>query len=1229
MDGARILHFPIRLRCAAVADLLDTAGLEDAVARALGRQFARARGLLGQAPEPGESIVLGEPVLAGGGVAPEQADVLLPRIRDAIGRAARAHGLPRLSDPARGSAGRPADPKLQRDVSEPYDPARFDAKTATYEVPSYRGGKQKVPAAAKSSAFDPVLKRLDGVLILLRELMTVQEALPINTTNRAKQLTRLRIARKDLEAERRATQAIAAVLDHSAQAASATGPDRDLADELVRKYHIPRRPFPAPERLGARMEQLERGALLINTVRVRADELNRNATTYAAEEVTRDAFLDVCAYYLELLTIPQAESFERLNFLDAYYTDPMIIRCFAVIRYVRATLPMLWRNLKLAPQYVLGDLADARPPRREDNWTDKAIARAIRLQKVVNDQQGASVYGDLPKQPSELRQFPSPTLAAVLSAELLQLQVEVPVLRLWWLVQQLNEAMGREIYVGVGFFSGNRDRDTWTAELQALMAAFEAECRSTKHPGFEQNIKTWEDQVHRLHDIIYKEIRNLRIREAIGQQLPFLFVGAGLATGVAAWVAEVSNGSRWLIILAEAATLTAVNTVGAYAAGTRPTVGGVAIQFGTNLVFAGLGQVFQAFGKGVTAAEGLSNARRLLLLTSLKAGAFGSTTLLQTAFQAIEAEAHNKGGESSFTEMLTINLVMNALGLLFGAAFRIERGGGTGKELALPTPRELAAEYTAKGIPIDEQAAREWLDLVNRTGEFQARYQRLARAAQRGQLGRDEFENWRKEGLELADELARKLPRLAAVLGSQQTPAQIQAFLAGLRTALANASFTAPVKLLAQYSGMTHLGEGPTWVYDPATPPQRLAALRKAYLDSGLTVREIPGGGWEAVDAQGRVAVQALPAAPATVKSLPISLEAVAAGPRAQEGLARVRAQTAAPELPAQLALAAQRDRNAVVRLLQLLARGDAGKGDAVWLGVSSWLKGGGSPRTLARVAALAGDRGGAYAASVFERMATWDSASVAGLEAVLELRPRTTGQEIGAFLGDIDPREVQAILKDIGALRPAARESGLRRLIGQLFTEFQPPQRYRPGTVHASSQMRGARGVLATAIELMQRFPGKLIDFEVPGVTPSGTLRIEDVVIVDPVTGERLLGFEVKEVTAAFFGTRGAKQLSADIGRDAALRQSFRDIGVSRRPYEGFRWRVRRFEIEAQAIKQLQARGVAKPTPGQVDLEMRAMVREGLNTAFDQPEVRALPPAIRGEYRTLFDSYLPFVEFF
>ncbi len=167
------LHFPITLHCASLDDLLEEAGLEAALARALGRAFAGARAQLPAALAVGGGVALQPPHLVQGRLSVEQTANLLARIRSAIEMAARSQSLP-LVRSAKAIDGRPEtirargsfgdllrDDGQERDLSdadrssqsggvrEPFDPARYDRASGSYAVPSYQSGGKKQPLPVK------------------------------------------------------------------------------------------------------------------------------------------------------------------------------------------------------------------------------------------------------------------------------------------------------------------------------------------------------------------------------------------------------------------------------------------------------------------------------------------------------------------------------------------------------------------------------------------------------------------------------------------------------------------------------------------------------------------------------------------------------------------------------------------------------------------------------------------------------------------------------------------------------------------------------------------------------------------------------------------------------------------------------------------------------------------------------------------------------------------------
>ncbi len=656
MGSSGGLYFPIKLRCADSSVLFGNTELAEAVSRRLKRAFATARASLPEQVASGDGIKLNRPELVTGELPENEKRALLSLIRGAVERAARDLSLTGAQTPATFVA------KIQ--PSEIFDPSRFDPRDVSYEVPSYRGGKAKVPAKTDPKAFESLLVAFTVVIHLLEELLASQRSLGASNDARAMELEITRRQTSNLDDERNATKQVAEI--YAGRLRLADVPDdnyRKRVEAVVELYRQARRatqktsghpqdppdsPDLEPRLVAFRKSQLELATTLINIVRLRLDRFDSEAAKHkaAGEDFAVDATIDVGTYYLALLNIKISESFRQLLFLDVYYSDPQVILSFAVIRYVRSQLPMLWENLQFAGGRVLGRIETA----NLDEWdkpSDMAISRAILLQNAVNDKEGNSLYGDLPRTASDLLKFPDRQFIAWLSAQILRLQVEVPLVRMLDLRQRLSEAMAREEYVGTSFFElsrhGDNDRKKWLKDLSNLRTELEKEFDAREHPDFEAKVGGWENLLNDLQQTIYKEIRNIHIRQMIGEQLLFLFVGGGITTGVGAWVFRISSGSRWLVVLAEAATLTAFNVgVRAAASHTAPTASGIAIQFGTNLALVGLGQIFRVLGAGLKTATGISSLRRVLALGGLTVGGLAATTALQTSLQYLEASAEKK-----------------------------------------------------------------------------------------------------------------------------------------------------------------------------------------------------------------------------------------------------------------------------------------------------------------------------------------------------------------------------------------------------------------------------------------------------------------------------------------------------------------------------------------------------------------------------------------------------------
>src|SRR5712692_1807364 len=178
--GGCSLYFPIRLRCATVADVLTNPELEDALARALGRAFTHARTALPTAAAIGDGVALQPPQLMKGDLTTNDATALLARISRAIETAARAQALPlhRLTPAfkkgeARVTAGLAVE---SADVSEPFNAQRFNPITYTYDVPSYKGSRHKV--SVKADHRKPLALILkDQHVALLQDILRDYQAL--------------------------------------------------------------------------------------------------------------------------------------------------------------------------------------------------------------------------------------------------------------------------------------------------------------------------------------------------------------------------------------------------------------------------------------------------------------------------------------------------------------------------------------------------------------------------------------------------------------------------------------------------------------------------------------------------------------------------------------------------------------------------------------------------------------------------------------------------------------------------------------------------------------------------------------------------------------------------------------------------------------------------------------------------------------------------------------------
>jgi hypothetical protein len=141
------LTFPIKLRCASIDDICAEPGFESALARALGRSFARARRALPASTAIGGGVALKPPYIMQGQSSGESAAALLARVSRAISLAAAKESIqlhaqrpPAVMRKSKGihQEVRPSTPV------ERFDPVRYDAAASRYDIPSFAGGREVV-----------------------------------------------------------------------------------------------------------------------------------------------------------------------------------------------------------------------------------------------------------------------------------------------------------------------------------------------------------------------------------------------------------------------------------------------------------------------------------------------------------------------------------------------------------------------------------------------------------------------------------------------------------------------------------------------------------------------------------------------------------------------------------------------------------------------------------------------------------------------------------------------------------------------------------------------------------------------------------------------------------------------------------------------------------------------------------------------------------------------------
>jgi len=983
------LTFPIKLRCGKVADLCAEPGLEDALARALGRAFATAQAALPAALAVGQGVVLKPPRIANAGqLDARDADQVLARVRRAIDAAAHARSLPLgLPPPAerrpaamfrRAAPTRAAMPE----VSERFDPERFEPKGATYEIPSYDGGKTKAKVAAKKDPLERLREVYAQLLSLFDSFIDEQTKFGFPDASREK--------------------AIKALKDDRAGWAD----EADLAELIGR----------LPKVIAQREQVAQSTMLLLTLVRPRVAELNRAAAASAArrlqeevravvhfessnepsdEDFIREVNIQLGDIYLALpaLYVPVGDkavkhvytasedpfdlwfkahndaltdAFERFYFLSDYYKDSKVLLGVAAMRFAGYRLARIWTDLgKVRPPGdidqpawpALGDkppkfgdiLQYARPgPRPSDQLLRiaEATGYAAILHKFFS--QGSA----LPARLSEVSGAAKPDDIRMMSALLYHLQVMLIVLGLWQNVPTVWKVVDQVPGITKTLTGGDLG-GKWTVATYKLEDEFNKELaiENWRHPNIKTQVDDWTQRITNLFDEVKTAARNTALTKA-AITLVFSLV---LTFGVSLWLNVVLQGSKLLLVLAEGVALTAINTGLAVMQGQSVTVKGLALEFGLNTALVGLGPLLKSFRSIAAIEEQLARSRPLLTALGKGAGMIAVTTAGQLGIaKLLDDQAQKAGGETSTTEMLTINLIFNTLAMLAGAA--LHRFDAPKGAPPLDAKALVLKLKTDANVVVTETSAQKLLDLAPQIASFQKATAELQTAARAGILTEHQYKLWQGRGELLLIEL--DIPELGQLFGVEIAPSEMKAMLEGMAKILRRPFSAQVVLALPEFSGLKRLGEGVSWTYDPTHPPEakRLEALKARFAaERGVTVRELPGGGWEAVDSEGVTRIQVLPAGPQIAGLLEPPLRDMVAGGRAQSAADLIDAQSAAPELGSVMKdLARGSGKTSAQKILEAIGRPGAGAlglaDESVWRGLSNYLRQGGDPARLAQL---------------------------------------------------------------------------------------------------------------------------------------------------------------------------------------------------------------------------------------------------------------------------------------
>jgi hypothetical protein len=729
-------------------------------------------------------------------------------------------------------------------------------------VPPGRDPRQPAPSLAR------VTELLTGVRDVLQAVVSVGNAIPTTSDDLQNAKAHLNLAIADLRAELAATTELAAMAAPGHQ----IDPKHEVSPEVDRYldvYIIPGQPVPAPTVLATRTTQLERGLRLALMVQAKADQLVELAKAVGDPDIAR-AYHDLLARYLDLFVLPQQRSFTDLAFLNSFFANPAVVECYAIAAVIRVQHPALVSALIL------------------NVWSEEGIFKHAHEQtskKLSELRAWPEKTGTMPRSSQDSGYRPTARDNRQMIVDLAECRVRIAVLTIWTSLERLRTQLASAMYAGTSLNPfAVQARPRWETTIKQTELALDRELQDDKHNGIEERSKQWVATVEGLRAEILPAVATRKVIAGVLEQVPLMVVTAGTATAVGAWIGASARASLVLTAIGEGATATALSTLAHLPSG-KVTIGGTALELVNNVFFAGIGRVLAGSG---SATVGELSATRRALQTGRLVAVPVTLAGMQTAVQAIEARAKHDGGETNATQLFTINLLTNLLGMLFGAAFHSEGKG-------------ITSEQLAQRLGIDVAAARECLALADRYSKLEVRL-----GLSRGRMSAAELAAWRDETLTLLDDLETHLPRLARALGRGLSPEQVTASIGKFRArVLAMRPDDHGVIALPEYTeGLHATDDNTTWVADEHTNPAALARL-KSSMGAEHIVTDLPAkAGWRAVDGTGRTVLQVLTGSRAVAGLLPPSLEALAGSDEwAMAGAEAVRDQSDVPALREKLAM--------------------------------------------------------------------------------------------------------------------------------------------------------------------------------------------------------------------------------------------------------------------------------------------------------------------------------------